>query len=94
MRAIINDRLYNTETAEKICSFRRKVKEYDLLWMPGYCYAPYHSFDVYLTPKGSYFKHDTEANTISVMSEDKVKASMRDLYPDEYMKRFGEVEEA
>jgi hypothetical protein len=94
MKRIIDNKLYDTQTAEKLCSFIRKVNKGKILWCPDYYYTPTHSFELYQTKKGAFFECDIDDLVITPLTEEKGKGILRDLYPDEYIKRFGEVTEA
>ena len=93
MKAIINDKMYDTEKAERIYEFRRKVDEGEIL-NTGLHYTPYHDVVLYKTAKGNWFEHDITNDTIAVLTEDKAREIIRRLAPDIYVKMFGEVEEA
>ena len=74
MKAIINNKLYDTETAEVVISR---------------C-----DFVIYKTLKGAYFKHNLVTAEVTILTKEAVKRILGRLDPDEYIKRFGEVEEA
>lgn len=93
MKAIINDKMYDTEKAEKVIDFRRKVDEGEIL-NSGIHYTTYHEFVLYKTAKGNFFEHDTTKDTIAVVTEDIAREIVRQLDPDLYVEMFGEVEEA
>lgn len=93
MIAIINNKLYDTEKAEKIIEFRRRVNEGEIM-NSGMCYVPFHNFSLYKTAKDNYFEYDEKANKINPISESTAKNIIRETYPDIYIKLFGEVEEA
>ena len=93
MKAIINNKIYDTTKAEAIIDYRRKVNEGEIL-NSGVYYCPYHNFTLYKTAKGSYFEHDKTKDIISVLSEEIARDIVRKLEPDLYIKLFGDVEEA
>jgi hypothetical protein len=88
MKAIIGDKLYDTEKAEKIFSFRRQVDKGPVVWNEKLHWTPYHTFDLYRTSKGAYFEHDAEDNTIHVTTQHAAKEVVRKLDPDKYMEVF------
>ena len=93
-RAIINDKLYDTEKAEKIISFQRRVDMGPIYPGADTHWAPLHDIDLYKTAKGKYFEHDRDRDAITPTHEEKAKDVIRRLYPDKYIELFGEVEEA
>lgn len=93
-KAIINGKLYDTEKAEKVVSFRRRVDMGPIYSGSEIHYTPLHDIDIYKTAKGNYFEHDVDKGTITTTDEDEVKDIIRRLYPDKYIELFGEVEEA
>lgn len=93
-KAIINGKLYDTEKAEKIESYRRRVDEGPVLPGSEVHYIPFHTIVIYKTAKGNYFEHDENNNHITTTDEAGVKEIIRKLYPDRYIELFGEVEEA
>lgn len=88
MKAIIDGKMYNTETAELIYSFRRKVNKGPMLWAPGHVYMPFHYFELYRTAKNAYFTYDTEDKRIEITTEDYAMDVMRRLDPDKYCELF------
>lgn len=62
MKAIIENKLYDTEKAELVYSFVRKCIGKDIFGMPGYCWADTCNIDLYKTQKGQYFEHNEERN--------------------------------
>lgn len=94
MKTIINNKLYDTETADLMFEFRRKVKGQTVLWNPDYCYVDRHDIEMYKTKKGSYFEYDKTSGMISVSSEERVKTILQTINPDKYIEVFGNVEEA
>jgi len=94
MKAIINDKLYDTDVAEKIFVFRRKVDKGAFFWNDQYRYTPYHNHDIYRTEKGNYFLHDTEDSVLSEITEREVGEIIKKLDADKYIELFGEVEMA
>lgn len=94
MKAIIDNKLYDTETADKIYSFKRQVDKGPVLWNPKMSYRPYHVRDLYKTQKGNWFEFDTVDNRISAITEKDAQYILQELSPDTYIANFGEVEGA
>ena len=104
MKAIIDNKLYNTETAEIIYTFLKNEPQH-------YSYAAeidvpcWRETDIYKTKKGNYFLYIHKGNTedreqfddleerIELISKDKVKEIIRRLNAEKYIKLFGKVEE-
>jgi hypothetical protein len=94
MKAIVDGKLYNTETAERIFSFRRKYKGAEISWMPGYSWVDWHDIDLYKTKKGAYFELDKKRESITPVAEEVVKNVLQKLDTDKFIEIFGEVIEA
>lgn len=94
MRAIKSGKLYDTDTAEKIFSFRRKVAEAEIVFMPGYSYYSWHYTDIYKTKNGAYFEYDKTAKNITPIAETEAEEIVRNLDADRYIELFGAVPEA
>ena len=104
MKAIIDNKLYNTETAEIIYTFRGNEPQ-SVLWSNKLKLNCWREKDIYKTKRGNYFIHIHEGgiNTsvsfsdlkerIELISEDKVKEIIRKLNIEKYIKLFGKVEE-
>lgn len=96
MKKIINNKLYDTEKAEKIFSYRRKYKGPAMAFMPGYFYYHWADIDVYKTIHNNYFllvDKDGEKN-LEYIEEEKLKSIIRELDADKYIELFGRVDEA
>lgn len=93
-KAIINGKLYDTEKAEKVDIYRRRVDMGPVLPGSEVHFMPFHTIVIYKTAKGNYFEHDEKTNSITLTNEARVKDTIRKLYPDRYIELFGEVEEA
>lgn len=93
-KAIIDGKLYDTEKAEAVVTFRRRVDEGPVLSGSTIHWTPMHDFTLYKTAKGNYFEHDQANGTIVPRDKGWAKDLIRRLYPDKYIELFGEVEEA
>ena len=97
MKKIIDNKLYDTEKAEKIFNFRQRRKTGDF---GNFNIYSLFDVEVYKTKKNNYFLHgyikDTLANKpfIEKVSEEEVKKIIKELNADKYIELFGEVEEA
>lgn len=98
MKAIINEKLYDTEKSELLFSYRRKYKGNELFWKPGYCWCSWADVDIYKTEKGNYFlkviEEDWNKEYLEAIAEEKVKEIIKKLDVKKYIKLFGKVEEA
>ena len=93
MKFIVNNKIYDTETAEKLCSFSEQWKVDTIL---GAIY-PYRDTDLYRTKKGAYFivsQGDYGRFEMRCVNEHEAKRYL--MYNDysKYVELFGELEEA
>lgn len=93
MKAIINNKLYDTEKAEKVIEFRRSGMKTSELWGTTMNLPYRHDITLYKTAKGNYFEVDEDDKVLRVVSEAQVKELLTNIDPDLYIKLFGEVEE-
>lgn len=100
MKRIINNKLYDTDKAKKICDFEIKIK-HDGLMFATYLY---HEASIYKTNKGTYLEyigHAVEPSTVynhyetlQIISIEDLKKLLIDMnIIDAYIKEFGELEE-
>ena len=97
MKKIIDNKLYDTEKAEKIFNFRqqRKTSKFG-----DYNFYSWFNVEVYKTKKNNYFFYGyikdglDHKEFLEAVSEENVKDIMKELDPDKYIKLFGEIEEA
>lgn len=93
-KAIIDSKLYDTEKAEPIISFNRRVDMGPIFSGSELHWTPLHNIILYKTAKGNYFEHDVDRDTITPKTEQMAQDLVRRLYPDTYIELFGKVEEA
>ena len=86
MKAIIDNKLYDSETAELIFCYREKHPSN--FCIKGYPLVNWHDMKFYKTKKGAYFVFDTTAGTMSITTEAYVRKTMEKLNPERYMKQF------
>lgn len=99
MKKIIDNKVYDTEKAELLFRYRKRICHKGLL----YNLYPYHKVEIYKTNKGTYFEYigePTESSwvddkrDIQLLSEENVKFLLIELnLVDKYIEIFGEVEE-
>ena len=100
MKRIINNKLYDTEKAKKICDFKVSVK-HNSFYFPIYLY---HEACIYKTNKGTYLKYigkcvESEEDyekyrKLEVISIEEVKRLLIQINAiDVYISEFGELEE-
>lgn len=82
MRALIDGRAYDTETAEEILRFQKQVDQGPLFCGGGEHWRPSHEFILYRTARGEFFEFDTEAETIAQLTRKAARAIMREAAPD------------
>lgn len=93
MKKIIRNKLYDTEKAEKIYSFRQRRKTGSFGDLNIY---KWFDIDIYKTKKNNYFFYGSKEDNqfIEEVSEKEVKSIIKELNADKYIELFGEVEEA
>lgn len=93
MKFIVNNKLYDTDKAELLCSFR---KQWESKTIVGMLY-PYRDTNLYKTVKGSYFltcTADYGTNYIEVIDENTAKYWLMRKGYDKYVEMFGALGEA
>lgn len=93
MRFIVNNKIYNTDNSELLCTFSKQW-ETDTIFGKLY---PTRDTNLYKTNKGAYFltsKGDYERFQILVINEDTAKNYLMYYNYEKYAEMFGELEEA
>lgn len=98
MKSIIDNKLYDTEKAELIYTYKHRWFE-PLTFNPKLGFENWETAEVYKTKNNNYFvyfqqKGYDERTRIEPTTEDKIKKTISDIDPDSYIKLFGIVEEA
>lgn len=97
MKKIIDNRLYDTEKAEKIFSFKQRRKTFKIGNVQFYTW---YDVDAYKTKKDNYFIHGySDDITIKPFIEEttleKIKEIIKTVDPDKYIEMgFDDFEEA
>ena len=102
MKAIILNKIYDTDKAELIFSYIKNDQKNTILG-PNLKFNFWRDVDIYKTNKGNYFEHihkgDTDGKSqyleekIELVSENTVKHIIMKLNPDKYIELYGEIEE-
>ncbi len=102
MKAIIENKLYDTEKSEKIFDYLRNEPQ-PVFWSNTITMHCWRNTDIYKTRKNSYFLHihtgDKEGKfmdlkeRIELITEKEVKKIILNLDVDKYIKMYGNVEE-
>lgn len=96
MKKIIDNKIYDTEKANVIYEFRRRLKGDECIWKRGYFFCYWTNAQVYKTKKGNYFLHLDKAEgydeKIETITEEKVKELIKELNPDKYLELFGTID--
>ena len=92
VKKIINGKVYNTETAEKIFAFRRRYQD-PVPWREGYVFNTWEDAEYLKTQKGAYLYYCQKRNDLQTVPEEEVKKTISKLDPDLYMELYGELEE-
>jgi len=93
MKSIIKGKLYDTEKAELITKFTRKLEVTSLLGT----YKKWCDCELYKTKKGAWFEVeglDLASTNLNVISEERAKDILSKANPDMYMELYDDVEEA
>ena len=90
MKAIIDNKLYDTDTAEFLFEFLREnqYRYFQLTY-----YTEKLNIKIYKTKKGAYFEVENDKK-INLITERCFKKILMDLNPDKYIELFEDVEEA
>lgn len=93
MKKIINNKLYNTNTADIIFDFREKVRGDECWFRKGYSFCYWTDVQIYRTLNGNYFLHYNASSGydefIKEATEADVKNILKSLNPDKYIELFG-----
>lgn len=96
MKAIINNKIYDTEKASNIYEFKRRCKGGEFVFFPGKFYMYWTNVQVYKTNKNNYFLHYDEYDNceekIEAITEDEVKRIIKDIDPNKYIELFGMID--
>lgn len=92
MKKIINGKIYDTEKAEVIFSFRRKYQD-PIVWKPGYVFNTWEDAQYLKTQKGIFLFYCARREDLKVVEEKEVKDVIEKLDPDRFMELYGELEE-
>jgi hypothetical protein len=92
MKAIINNKLYDTEKCEVVYEFRINYP-YKSFFNSNSYINDWNNVQYLKTKKGNYILHNTDKNMIEEVSLFEVKKTISQLDPNKYIELFGEVEE-
>lgn len=93
MKFIVNNKLYDTDKAELLCTFE---KQWESKTIVGTLY-PYRDTNLYKTIKGAYFltcTADYGTSYIEVIGEKTAQYWLKYKAYDKYVEMFGPLEEA
>ena len=93
MRFIVNNKIYDTEKSELLCTFYKRWKIKTLCSVM----YPLRDTKLYRTAKGAYFLiyiKDYDGIGVEVINEDVAKVYLIHNNYDKYIEMFGELEEA
>lgn len=93
MRLIVNNKIYDTDKSELLCTFKRQWKT-KTIW--GVLY-PWRDTNLYRTAKGAYFLTCLEnynGIAVEVIEEAEAKSYLMYNNYDKYAEMFGKLEEA
>ena len=93
MKLIANNKIYDTEKSELLCTFQKQWK------IKAFCSVmyPLRETKLYRTTKGAYFltcREDYNRPDIEVIEEAAAKEYLMYNNYDKYVEMFGELEEA
>lgn len=93
MRLIVNNKIYDTEKSELLCTFHKRWEVKTIVCTM----YPLRETELYRTAKGAYFlicKKDYDGICIEVIDEDMAKNYLMYNNYDKYAEMFGALEEA
>ena len=93
MKFIVNNKLYDTEKAELLCTFEKPWETKTLLGTMNF----YRKTNLYKTAKGAWFltsTNDSENSYIKVISEKMGKNYLMHNAYEKYCEMYGPLEEA
>lgn len=108
MKAIIGEKLYDTEKSKLLFSFIRNFPIVGKIFGIDYTHSCWRDVDLYVTKKQNYFIHVKQANYdknssvsfgklkeyLEEISKKEAKRIVQTLDPDKAIELFGQVEEA
>lgn len=92
MKKIIDGKIFDTEKAEKVFSFRRKYED-PVPWRPGYCLPTWEDAEYLKTLKGAYLYYCERRNDLQIVTKKELEKTIEQLDPDRYTELLGELEE-
>lgn len=92
MKKIINNKLYDTDKAEVIFSFKRKYKD-QCVWSKEITFNTWEPAQYLKTPKGAFLYYCENRKELELLEEVEVKRVIQQVDPDRYMELYGAVEE-
>lgn len=92
MKKIIDGKIYDTEKAETIFSFRRKYQD-PISWKPGFVHNVWEDAQYLKTQKGTFLFYCESRKDLKIVEEKEVKDVFEKLDPDRFMELYGELEE-
>ena len=101
MRYLLNNKIYDTEKAQKIITYLKGIEHKGIL---GYSFYPRYEHTLYKTTKGQFFVHIgnyvgteisyADKDYIELLSDDDVKVILNKLNEiDKYNELFDDLEE-
>ena len=91
MKKIINDKLYDTDKAEVIFSFKRKYKD-TYVWSKEITFNTWEPAQYLKTPKGAFLYYCENRKELELLEEVEVKRVIQQVDPDRYIELYGAVE--
>ena len=101
MKQIINNKIYDTETAELIYEYRHSFFIQNI-WLPkGYGFKDWEKVSVYKTKNNNYFKYykyiENDFNyqdreRIEPTTLENIKEIIKELNPDKFIELFGKID--
>lgn len=87
MKAILDNKLYDTKKSELVFSYQSSV-ESAMKLLGVYPMYVTHYIDIYKTQKGAYFEHDKYVDTLTLTTAKQVRTLIQKLDPERYMALF------
>lgn len=100
MKKIINNKIYDTETADLIFEYRHSFAVQSVILPKGYGFTEWEKAYIFKTKKGNYFKYFKydddysyrDRERIEETTIEEVKSIISQMDVDKYIELFGSIE--
>ena len=92
MKKIIDGKLYDTEKAEVVFTFKRKYQD-PCIWSKEIVFNTWERACYLKTQKGAFLYYCEDRKELELIDETEVKRVIQQVDPDRFIELYGEVEE-